>query len=66
MPPAFHRVLLKLSGEALMGGLEYGTDASLAAWIRRTGETAASGAGSGLVFKLSRLGEPDVADCAQS
>jgi uridylate kinase len=23
---AFHRVLLKLSGEALMGGLEYGTD----------------------------------------
>ena len=46
MPPAFHRVLLKLSGEALMGGLEYGTDASLAAWIHRTGETAASGAGS--------------------
>ncbi|HZA88635.1 MAG TPA: UMP kinase [Solirubrobacterales bacterium] len=28
MPAAFHRVLLKLSGEALMGGLEYGTDAA--------------------------------------
>jgi uridylate kinase len=26
-PPAFKRVLLKLSGEALMGELEYGTDA---------------------------------------
>jgi uridylate kinase len=25
-PPAYRRVLLKLSGEALMGGLEYGTD----------------------------------------
>ena len=25
--PAFSRVLLKLSGEALMGGLDYGTDA---------------------------------------
>ncbi len=25
-PPVFKRVLLKLSGEALMGGLEYGTD----------------------------------------
>jgi len=25
-PPAFGRILLKLSGEALMGGLEYGTD----------------------------------------
>jgi len=24
--PAFSRVLLKLSGEALMGGLDYGTD----------------------------------------
>ncbi len=26
MPPAFKRILLKLSGEALMGSLEYGTD----------------------------------------
>ena len=26
VPPAFERVLLKLSGEALMGGLEYGAD----------------------------------------
>ncbi len=25
-PPAFERILLKLSGEALMGDLEYGTD----------------------------------------
>ncbi len=25
-PPAYRRVLLKLSGEALMGDLEYGTD----------------------------------------
>jgi uridylate kinase len=25
-PPAYHRVLLKLSGEALMGELQYGTD----------------------------------------
>jgi uridylate kinase len=28
MPPAFKRILLKLSGEALMGSLEYGTDPS--------------------------------------
>jgi uridylate kinase len=26
LPPAFKRILLKLSGEALMGSLEYGTD----------------------------------------
>ena len=26
MAPAFKRILLKLSGEALMGELEYGTD----------------------------------------
>ena len=26
MAPAFERILLKLSGEALMGDLEYGTD----------------------------------------
>ena len=25
-PPAYSRVLLKLSGEALMGDLDYGTD----------------------------------------
>ena len=30
MAPAFKRILLKLSGEALMGELEYGTDPS--AW----------------------------------
>jgi len=26
MAPAFKRILLKLSGEALMGSLDYGTD----------------------------------------
>jgi uridylate kinase len=33
--PAFKRVLLKLSGEALMGDLEFGTDASTVAAIAR-------------------------------
>lgn len=40
--PAFRRVLLKLSGEALMGELEYGTDpgrlASVAAAVKQVGE----------------------------
>src|SRR3954447_11730660 len=38
-PPAFERVLLKLSGEALMGSLEYGADrdriAAIAEQVRR-------------------------------
>jgi uridylate kinase len=38
-PPTFSRVLLKLSGEALMGPLEYGTDPDqvrqIAAAVRR-------------------------------
>jgi uridylate kinase len=33
--PAFQRVLVKLSGEALMGDLEYGTDANTVAAIAR-------------------------------
>lgn len=40
--PAFRRVLLKLSGEALMGELEYGTDpgrlASVATAVKQVGE----------------------------
>jgi uridylate kinase len=33
--PAFKRILLKLSGEALMGGLEYGTDPEVVRQIAR-------------------------------
>ena len=40
--PAFRRILLKLSGEALMGGLEYGADperiAAIAAQVRKVQE----------------------------
>ena len=40
--PVFERILLKLSGEALMGGLEYGADpdrvAGIAAEVRRVAE----------------------------
>jgi len=41
--PKFSRILLKLSGEALMGGLEYGTDAEEVQRIAR--QAAAIGAG---------------------
>ncbi len=34
-PPAFKRILLKLSGEALMGDLEYGTDPDRVAAVAR-------------------------------
>jgi len=34
--PAFKRVLLKLSGEALLGGLEYGVDPDRIHAIART------------------------------
>jgi uridylate kinase len=34
-PPAFQRILLKLSGEALMGDLEYGTDPEVVRQIAR-------------------------------
>ena len=33
--PVFKRILLKLSGEALMGSLEYGTDAEQVEAIAR-------------------------------
>ena len=40
--PAFRRVLLKLSGEALMGDLEYGADperiAAIAAQVKHTAD----------------------------
>ncbi len=35
MPPAFNRILLKLSGEALMGELDYGTDPERVASVAR-------------------------------
>jgi uridylate kinase len=35
MPPAFQRILLKLSGEALMGSLDYGTDPERVAAVAR-------------------------------
>src|SRR5437660_1152220 len=35
MAPAFKRILLKLSGEALMGSLEYGTDPERVADVAR-------------------------------
>jgi len=42
--PVFHRVLLKLSGEALMGSLEYGTDpAELKRIARQMGDIADQG-----------------------
>ena len=43
MTPAFQRVLLKLSGEALMGSLEYGADpdriAAIAAAVKKVGDS---------------------------
>jgi uridylate kinase len=41
-PPAFERILLKLSGEALMGDLEYGTDPERVEAIASQITTAAS------------------------
>ncbi|HLM26276.1 MAG TPA: UMP kinase [Thermoleophilaceae bacterium] len=42
MEPVFHRVLLKLSGEALMGGLDYGADpdriAAIAAQVKQVAD----------------------------
>src|SRR6202051_2125425 len=37
MAPAFKRILLKLSGEALMGELQYGTDPERVAAVARQG-----------------------------
>jgi uridylate kinase len=57
-PPAFERVLLKLSGEALMGDLEYGTDPervdSIAAQIKHVhdrGVEVAIVQGAGNIFR---------------
>jgi uridylate kinase len=56
--PAYHRVLLKLSGEALMGGQSYGIDRTVAAQIaREVGEIQALGVqlaiviGGGNIFR---------------
>src|SRR5579884_1754317 len=57
-PPAFKRVLLKLSGEALMGPLEYGTDparvqaiaADIAA-VHRRGVEVAIVVGGGNIYR---------------
>jgi uridylate kinase len=57
-PPAFHRVLLKLSGEALMGGREYGLDpqriAAIAdeiAAVRESGVELAVVVGAGNIYR---------------
>jgi uridylate kinase len=56
--PAFHRVLLKLSGEALMGDLEYGADpdriraiATAIAGIQRRGVEVAIVVGAGNIYR---------------
>src|SRR5580693_562488 len=56
--PIFSRVLLKLSGEALMGGLEFGTDLeqvqAIATTVRRVVETGVQLAivpGGGNIFR---------------
>jgi uridylate kinase len=57
-PPAFRRVLLKLSGEALLGRLEYGTDpdcvqaiAAEVAAVHRRGVEIAVVVGGGNIFR---------------
>ena len=42
--PAFKRILLKLSGEALMGELEYGTDPERVVAVARQVATCATAA----------------------
>ncbi|MGH2988710.1 MAG: UMP kinase [Solirubrobacterales bacterium] len=56
--PAFRRVLIKLSGESLMGGLEYGTDAArverIAAQVRGVSERGIEAAlvvGAGNIYR---------------
>ena len=58
MTPAFQRVLLKLSGEALMGSLTYGADpdriAAIAAEVKRVADAASSSAivvGGGNIYR---------------
>jgi uridylate kinase len=57
-PPVYRRVLLKLSGEALMGDLEYGTDpaqvkaiASQVAGVHRRGVEVALVVGGGNIYR---------------
>ena len=57
-PPAFARVLIKLSGEALMGNLEYGTDpdrvrgvAAQVAAVQRRGVQVAIVVGGGNIYR---------------
>jgi uridylate kinase len=57
-PPAFGRLLLKLSGESLMGGLDYGTDpdrvraiADAVARVHRRGVEVAIVVGAGNIYR---------------
>ena len=57
-PPAFERVLIKLSGEALMGNLDYGTDAERVravaqqvAAVQRRGVEVAIVVGGGNIYR---------------
>jgi uridylate kinase len=57
-PPVYHRILLKLSGEALMGDLEYGTDparvqaiAAQIAAVHRRGVEVAIVVGGGNIYR---------------
>jgi len=57
-PPAFERVLIKLSGEALMGNLDYGTDpervravARQVAAVQRRGVEIAIVVGGGNIYR---------------
>ena len=57
-PPVYQRILLKLSGEALMGGLEYGTDparvqaiAAQIAAVQRRGVEVAIVVGGGNIYR---------------
>ncbi len=57
-PPAFQRILLKVSGEALMGSLEYGTDpervraiATQLARVQRLGVEVAVVCGAGNIYR---------------
>ncbi len=54
--PAFERILLKLSGEALMGRLEYGTDPErVAAVARQVGEVRERGVQVGIVVGAGNI-----------
>ncbi len=54
--PAFERILLKLSGEALMGRLEYGTDPERVATVaRQVGDVQARGVQVGIVVGAGNI-----------